>query len=124
MLLRDFIYLDTERVRSFSAQLLEGVPDSATREAAHEVGADATAEAGLFSVIRGQGGVDYRYHRSASETRSLHHHVYTLMEEALDKAAFITPIDVPHQTDNLGIGRTTTVTDIWPMTWSPNALAG
>jgi hypothetical protein len=93
MLLRDFIYLDTERVRSFSAQLLEGVPDTATREAAHEVGADASAEAGLFSIVRGQGGADYRYHRSASETRSLHHHVYTLMEEALDRAAFITTLD-------------------------------
>jgi hypothetical protein len=93
MLLRDFIYLDTERVRSFSAQLLEGVPDTATREAAHEVGAEATVEAGLLKVVRGQGGADYRYHRSASETRSLHHHVYSLMEEALEKAGFITTID-------------------------------
>jgi ADP-ribose pyrophosphatase YjhB (NUDIX family) len=93
LLLRDFIYLDTERVRSFSAQLLEGVPDTATREAAHEIGAEGTVEAGLLKVVRGEVGADYRYHRSASETRSLHHHVYTLMEEALEKAGFITTID-------------------------------
>jgi hypothetical protein len=30
---------------------------------------------------------------------------------------------VPHQADKPGIGRTTTVTDMSPMTWPPNALA-
>ena len=30
---------------------------------------------------------------------------------------------VPHQTDKPGTERTTTVTDMSPMTWSSNALA-
>jgi hypothetical protein len=30
---------------------------------------------------------------------------------------------VPHQTDKLGIGRTTTVTNMSPITWPPNAVA-
>jgi hypothetical protein len=30
---------------------------------------------------------------------------------------------VPHQRDNPGTERTTTVTDLSPMTWSPSALA-
>ena len=31
---------------------------------------------------------------------------------------------VPHQADKPGIRRTTTVTDVSPMIWPPNALAG
>ena len=44
-------------------------------ESGHEVGGGLTAEAGLWKFLRAQGEADYRYHRAASETRSLHHHV-------------------------------------------------
>jgi D-alanyl-D-alanine carboxypeptidase len=30
---------------------------------------------------------------------------------------------MPHRTDTSGTGRTATVTDVWPMTWPPDALA-
>lgn len=91
--LRDFIYLDTERLRSFTAQLLGGVPESGTSERGHEVGGAAAAEAGLWKFVRAQGEVDYRYHRTGTETRSLHHHVYSLFEKALEAEQLLEHVD-------------------------------
>lgn len=92
-MLRDFIYLDTERLRSFTAQLLGGVPETAAVERGHEAGGQVSGEAGLWRFVRAQGELDYRYHRAASETRSLHHHVYSLFEEALASDGLLTTVD-------------------------------
>jgi len=91
--LRDFIYLDWERVRSFSAQLLKGIPQDATLDAGHELGAEGQVEAKLPWILKGHAGGDYRYFRSQSETRSLHHHVYTLFEEQLEENNLLITID-------------------------------
>jgi hypothetical protein len=93
-IIRDFIYLDEERLRSFSAQLLQGVPESSVSESDHEIGGAAKGEAGLLTFLKAQGELDYRYRRSASETRSLHHHVYTLFEQSLDDRGFLRSVDV------------------------------
>lgn len=82
-IVRDFVYLDWERVRSLGAQLLTGLPEAATEEKQRESGVEAQIEGGIWGLFKGKGGVDYRYVRAGSETRSLHHHVYSLFEEAL-----------------------------------------
>jgi hypothetical protein len=91
--LRDFLYLDMERVRSYVAQLLEGVPESRT----HTSGTDATArgeiEGSIPLLTKGKAGGDYRYFRSEDETKSLHHHVYTVFEQRLTKANAIRSVD-------------------------------
>lgn len=91
--LRDFLYLDMERVRSYVAQLLEGVPESRT----HTSGTDATAKAEIEGSIplltKGKAGGDYRYFRSEDETKSLHHHAYTLFEQHLTKTEAIRSVD-------------------------------
>ena len=92
-MIRDFIYLDAERLRSYAAQVFGGVPEETSKESGHEAGGAATAEAGLFRFLRAQGEVDYRYHRSATETRSMHHHVYSLFEQELSDSNLITDID-------------------------------
>jgi hypothetical protein len=91
--IRDFIYLDAERLRSFAAQLLGGVPEVSSRETGHETGGAGSAEAGLWSFLRAQGELDYRYHRTSTETRSMHHQVYSLFEESLDGDGRIEVID-------------------------------
>lgn len=93
VVIRDFIYLDWERVRSFSAQLLKGVPQDTLLDTGHELGAEGQVEAGLPWLLKGHGGADYRYFRAQSETRSLHHHVYTLFEEELEKNSLVTSIN-------------------------------
>lgn len=90
---RDFMYLDWERVRSMSAQLLGGFPQDATRESGHETGARGQVEGGLPLTIKGRGEGDYRYFRTQNETRSLHHYVYSLFEERLRERGAVTEVN-------------------------------
>jgi hypothetical protein len=91
--LRDFVYLDWERVRSLSAQLLRGVPQDATRESGHDLGAKGEVRGGIRAVLTGKGEGDYRYFRTQNETRSLHHYVYTLFETRLRERGAVTEVD-------------------------------
>jgi hypothetical protein len=100
LVLRDFIYLDAERLRSFAAQILGGVPEEEMREKGHELGGEAAAEAGLWRFVRAQGGMDYRYHRTATETRSMHHQVYSLFEEAIQEEGLLQAVDEAFDFDN------------------------
>lgn len=78
--LRDFIYMDIERVRSFYAQLSKGLPTERTVEKTKETGDVASVEGNVL-FAKGKGQIDYRYGRSNSETSSLHDYI---MEEFLD----------------------------------------
>jgi len=92
-MLRDFVYLDWERVRSLAAQLFRGVPQDATAERGSEVTAEGRLEGGVFGLLKGQAGADYRYFRTENETRSFYHYVYSLVEDRLSKDKLITSID-------------------------------
>jgi len=74
--LRDFIYLDVERVRSFVAQLKEGLPSEHTRQTEHETGGKGSVEGSLPFVAKGIGEANYHYLRSHSETSSLHDFIF------------------------------------------------
>lgn len=91
--LRDFIYLDSERVRSLTAQLLRGVPDQSTEESHHELGAKGSVEAGLWGIVKAGGGGDYRYFSGSNETRSFHHYAYSLFEAKLIEERLVTNVD-------------------------------
>lgn len=69
--LRDFIYLDVERVRSFVAQAGGGVPTERTGGHQHEGGGQVAAEGGIPFLAKIEGQADYRYVRSSTETRSV-----------------------------------------------------
>lgn len=101
MLLRDFLYLDVERLRSLSAQAFSGVPETATSAHEHDLGGHAGGEAGFFSLVKTQAEVDYRYHRAATETRSLHHAVYTQLEGTLADEGLLTTVDDNFDFDTL-----------------------
>lgn len=81
MTIRDFIYLDIERVRSFYAQLSKGLPTERTVEKVAEVGLDASVEGNVL-FAKGQANTDYRYLRSNTETSSLHDYI---LEEFMKK---------------------------------------
>ena len=92
-MLRDFVYLDWERVRSLAAQLFQGVPETSTREHGSSLAVEGRVEGGVLNLLKGQAGVDYRYFRADNETRSFHHHVYNQVEDQLDQAKLITKVD-------------------------------
>ena len=75
--LREFLYLDTERVRSYLAQLHEGVPETATSRTQNDA-ACGEAEGGAL-VARGRWPPGSLCPRQ-DEMKSLHHHAYTLFE--------------------------------------------
>lgn len=81
MTIRDFIYLDIERVRSFYAQLSKGLPTERTVEKGAEVGLDASVEGNVL-FAKGKANTDYRYVRSNTETSSLHDYI---MEEFIEQ---------------------------------------
>ncbi len=93
VVLRDFVYLDWERVRSLAAQLFRGVPESATAEKGSEAEAEGDLEGSAFGLLKGKLRADYRYFRTESETRSFHHYIYSLVEDQLLKDGLLTPID-------------------------------
>jgi hypothetical protein len=65
--LRDFIYLDVERVRSFIAQLNEGLPSERSQKSEHQGGIKGSAEGSLPFIAKAVGEADYHYLRSHSE---------------------------------------------------------
>ena len=74
--MRDFLYLDIDRVRSFVAQLREGVPE-AVEERLSKKGSGGF-KLGLTA--------DYAFETGSSETRSIHHYLYSILEDGLDES--------------------------------------
>jgi hypothetical protein len=69
--IRDFIFLDVERIRSFVAQLAGGFPTERSGGTEHEAGGQASAGGGIPLLMKVEGQVDYRWVRSETETRSV-----------------------------------------------------
>ncbi len=89
---RDFIYLDWERIRSIAAQILKGVPED--KQITTSQDDTIKGELGIsIPFVKGSAGQDIRYYHSEGETRSLHHYIYSLIEEKLDENRFIFTID-------------------------------
>lgn len=91
--LREFLYLDTERVRSYLAQLHEGVPETATSRTQNDAGFEGEAEGGVPLVAKGKVAAKDHYVRGQDETKSLHHHAYTLFETHLSDSKRLRPVD-------------------------------
>jgi hypothetical protein len=83
--LTDFIYLDIDRVRSYVAQLYQGLPE--VLEEVHGNEQSGGANVGISIPLFGQTGIkgDILYQKSTSETRSFHHHLYNLFENKLNE---------------------------------------
>ena len=84
--LRDFIYLDVERVRSLVAQNQGGLLSERTHETEHDMGTSAGGEGGVPFLAKVQGEVNYHYLRSQSETRSLHDYLFSEFYSMLESA--------------------------------------
>lgn len=69
--IRDFIYLDVERVRSFVAQGGGGVPTERSNAAEHQAGGGTSASGGIPLIASVKGQAEYHYLRTHTETRSV-----------------------------------------------------
>lgn len=81
--LKDFIYLDIDRVRSFVAQLYQGVPEAFEERKGTEKTGKGEAGVEIPGLVKLGIGGDILYQKSATETRSTHHYLYSLFEQKL-----------------------------------------
>ena len=81
----DFFYLDFERIRSYAAQLFGGITDSLTYDSSINTGVGGKGQLGIPLVGSVNAGVDIKYYKSTSETKSLHHKLYLDVEKELDE---------------------------------------
>ncbi|HET7320476.1 MAG TPA: hypothetical protein VFI84_02740 [Candidatus Saccharimonadales bacterium] len=91
MTLKDFTYLDSERIRSYLAQLDGSVNESMMSTSEHSTKADIKAGSGhltkMIADAEAKGG--YLYKKSNTETSSLHHAVFDLFEQRIEKNKLI-----------------------------------
>src|SRR5437867_11313737 len=97
-LIRDFIYLDIERVRSFVAQTSGGLTSERTQQAQHQVGGEGQVEGGLPFIVKATGSTDYHYERSQSETKSLHDHIFEELYHKLQAEKHIADLSHAYET--------------------------
>jgi hypothetical protein len=97
-LIRDFIYLDIERIRSFVAQASGGLASERTDQAQHQVGGEGKAEGGLPFIAKASGAANYHYLRSQSETKSLHDHIFAEFYSSLKAGDHIEDFSDPDET--------------------------
>lgn len=83
--LRDFIYLDVDRLKSLLAQLDRGLLDSSQKTVGSSTSAGAKAGVSIPSLFDFGGSGQYVRENHSSETRTLHDFVYNQVEERLIK---------------------------------------
>lgn len=83
MHVRDFIYMDVERLKSALAQLDSGVLETVTQSGQHSKEVSAGAQGKIAGIVGLSGNADFVWANETSETRALHDNVYNLVEAAL-----------------------------------------
>jgi hypothetical protein len=91
--LKDFIYLDIDRVKSFVAQLYEGVPETFEEISGREKGGTGEAGVDILGLIKVGAGGSILYQKSTTETKSVHRYLYTLLEQKLMQLDKLVKID-------------------------------
>lgn len=85
--IRDFIYLDVERMKSIYAQIYEGLNESSTEEKSNKkaISGKGSASGGIpiLSQLKGELGGEILWENKETETKTLHDHMYNIIEEVL-----------------------------------------
>ncbi len=85
--IRDFIYLDVERMKSIIAQIDEGIVESSTKEknihkAVSGKGQGSGGISGL-AKLKGEIGGEIFWENKETETKTLHDYMYNVLEKVL-----------------------------------------
>lgn len=83
--LKDFLYLDSERVRSFYAQMFEGEIQTRTTNKNRDSSIKGKIQATLPGIFGAGIEPSISENRGSSETKSLHHQMYIEFEEELSR---------------------------------------
>jgi hypothetical protein len=81
--IRDFIYLDTERLKSILSQIDEGLLESIAVSGSDHRELGGSSEGSVWGFLKAGGKATLQWHNQQTETRTLHDHIYNLVEKAL-----------------------------------------
>lgn len=81
--IRDFIYLDVERIRSLVSQLEEGLVESFSKSLGTESSISGTIKGSALGLVGGEGALDNLWRRESAENKTLHDYVYSKLEKLL-----------------------------------------
>ena len=81
--IRDFIYLDIERLKSIISQIESGVIEKYNGTEGTEKSTSGNIEAGILGFIKGTGEAEVAIQKAVTETKSLHDYIYNKVEFAL-----------------------------------------
>jgi hypothetical protein len=82
--LKDFIYLDIDRIRSFASQLFEGLPEVIDSKKGKEQDIKGKVKGGMPFLASGELEGNLLFLQEKTETKSLQHYIYVLFENKLD----------------------------------------
>ncbi|PAV12880.1 hypothetical protein ASJ81_19525 [Methanosarcina spelaei] len=80
---RDFIYIDIDRVKSIISQLEEGLVDQTQTLKGKSEGAALGGEGGITGFLKGKADSELKLHQQLSETKSMHDYIYNKAEKLL-----------------------------------------
>ena len=95
--IREFIYLDVERMKSILSQIEKGLLLEVTEEKGQEMGLEGGLSTGsiLGSVVDAQGMGKFLINNNETETRTLHDYMYNIIEEKLLAENYL--IEIPDE---------------------------
>jgi len=81
--IRDFIYLDVDRLKSILSQIERGLIESKTETSSSSK--EILGEGGLSipAILKAAGGVKFLLENRSTETKTLHDHIYNYVEDEL-----------------------------------------
>ncbi len=80
---RDFIYVDIERLKSILSQIEEGFTDSTETSQGSSYGGSGSGKVGIPFLAEGKVEAEVKLQRQISETKSLHDYLYNKIEAIL-----------------------------------------
>lgn len=94
--IRDFIYLDVERLKSIVSQFENGMIDSFESTKGSNAETQAEVEGSVFGFLKARGQQSFAWQKQQTETKTLHDHIFNFVEAKLQKNSdiFAIPGDI------------------------------
>lgn len=100
-LFRDFIYMDTERLKSIVAQLNQGLIESASNTTTDTNGVKANAGVEFLKILKAGTEGSLLFQNQATENHTMHDYLYNLAEASLKVENLLTDIPKDLKADDV-----------------------
>lgn len=104
MELRDFLYMDVDRLKSALAQFDSGLLESVSQAKRRDKQVSASAEGKIAQIVGVSGGGEFLWSNEQAETRTLHDSIYNLVEAALDQEGHLLRVPGEFSSEDIAAG--------------------